>query len=40
MDVLANGISCYRNVKSLVGELSFDLSVRDGGEMQRLMQEE
>lgn len=42
VEYVANGyfFACYRNVKSLVGELSFDLHVRDGGEMQRLMEEE
>ncbi|GAT25208.1 MFS transporter [Aspergillus luchuensis] len=45
LEVLRSVVSCslddlLRNVKSLVGELSFDLHVRDGGEMQRLMQED
>ncbi|GFN10972.1 hypothetical protein AtubIFM54640_007366 [Aspergillus tubingensis] len=45
LEVLRSVVSCslddlLRNVKSLVGELSFDLHVRDGDEAQRLMQEE
>ncbi|OJZ84351.1 hypothetical protein ASPFODRAFT_138918 [Aspergillus luchuensis CBS 106.47] len=45
LEVLRSVVSCslddlLRNVKSLVGELSFDLHVRDEGEMQRLMQED
>ena len=31
------GFACSRNVKSLVGELSFDLHVRDAAESERLM---